>query len=160
VDKFISTFQVRHVYRLKWWAQLLYLTLGVSSGGYGFVLITQTMSGDRNDSADLHVFMFSGFLIVLGCYFVALATRSRVVLDATTISVRGAFLEKTVNLCDITGYRILQTRFAAYWQLELKGYSSYISIMCMFNVDDDFRALLSHLKNLEADDRKMFNFPS
>jgi hypothetical protein len=161
MDEFISTGQVRHVYQLKWWVQLWYLALGVLIGGIGFVyIIAQTTSGDWVGSPDSRVSMLSVFLPVLGCYFVALALRSRVVLDATTISVRGAILEKSAKLCDIKGYLITETRYASYWRLELKDNIGTISIMRSFDVDDDFRTLLSHMKNLEEDYQKMFNFPS
>jgi hypothetical protein len=95
----------------------------------------------------------------LGYFFLALALKSRVVLDETTISVRGAVREKSANLCDIKGYRISVTKNASYWLFELKDGSDNISVMRSFDIDDDFRALLSRLKNLEEDYQKMFNLP-
>jgi hypothetical protein len=138
------------VYRLKWWAQAWYLALGLFVLGIGTAHVAaRIMGGDRSFLLDWDSILFFVFFPA-GYYSLALALRSRVVLDETTISVRGAIREKSANLCDIKGYRIAETKNASYWRLELKDKSSNISIMRSFDVDDDFRALLSNLRNLEV----------
>jgi hypothetical protein len=160
MDEFMPTVQGRHVYKLKWWAQLWYLTWGVFASGIGLVfIVSQIASGDWDGFVGWRAILLSVFFPALGYFFLALALRSRVELDATTISVRGALQEKSANLCDVEGYRISTTRYASFWRFELKGDRGNISVMRSFDVDDDFRALLSHLKNLEEDFEKLFTLP-
>ena len=142
----------RHVYRLKWWAQAWYLALGIFCGGIGVIVVVVV-------TADINWRVFANWTILflcvifpfLGYYFLALALRSRVVLDDTGISVRFALAENSANFNEIEGYRITVTKNASFWRLELKDNKGYVAIMRLFRVDDYFRAWLQQLKNLDED---------
>ena len=94
-------------------------------------------------------FLFVASFVLLGCYYAALALRSRVVLDGTHILLRYGIREKSADLSEIKGYRIWSMRGTSYWRLEFKERRGHISIMTTFQVDDSFRAFLSQLKNLD-----------
>ena len=88
-------------------------------------------------------------LFLTGCYYAALALRSRVVLDGMRVSLRYAIREKSADLSEIKGYRIWTMRGTSYWRLEFKERPGHISIMTTFQVDDSFQAFLSQVKNLD-----------
>ncbi len=146
----------RHEYRLSRWGQAIYLAFGVLAG-YGIY----TLSGETGGAApaaggNLISFLsmvqpaIAPALFLIGCYGVAFALRSRVVLDGTRISLRYAIREKSADLSELEGYRIDRVTWGGpYWRLELKEARGHILIMMMFHVDDYFPAFLSQLKNLD-----------
>jgi hypothetical protein len=142
----------RHVYRLKWWAQTCYLAIGLIFGGVGVAFIVMGFA-ERDWTAfmDLRTVSVMVFPTALGYLFLALALRSRVVLEDSRISVRYTWREKSANISEIEGYRVLVTKNATVWRLELKEDRGSISIMRAFRMDDDFRVFLSQLKNLDGD---------
>lgn len=149
---------IRREYRLKRWVQAWYLALGALFSMLGVHLISAKI-------VDAHGSLFKGwgdFLIfgvpAFGCYFIALALRSRVVLQSTHISVRYAIREKSADLSEILGcqtYPIKEMSFwnlqrnISFWHLRLRGRSDYISIMQLFNVDNYFHSWLHQLPNLD-----------
>jgi hypothetical protein len=150
---------IRREYGLKRWAQAWYLALGVLIGGIG-TAISLSISDVRWSS-------FKGwcdFLIpiaftALGCYFIALALRSRVVLQGTRITARYAIREKSADLSEIRGYQtyaINKLSFShiykniSFWHLQLKGSGNYISIMQLFDVDSYFHSWLQQLPDLNS----------
>jgi hypothetical protein len=141
----------RHVYQLKWWAQAWYLAWGVVSGGLGVLFIVSGIAAeDWRAFADWRAILILVVFSSFGYFLSALALRSRLMLEGTRISVRYAFFEKSADLSEISGCRNTTSRSASFWRLQLKEGRGYISILKSFRVDDDFRAFLSKLKNLDG----------
>jgi hypothetical protein len=138
----------RHEYQLKWWAQLWHLALGVGTGVLGVMGWWVAANAWDSPTEFWEMVLFAVFMTAMGAFFSSLALRSKLVLAGTRISVRNAFGEKSADFRDVEGYRISVTKNASFWQLELRS-GDQISIMRMFDVDDDFRAFLSRLKNLD-----------
>ena len=146
----------RHEYRLKKWAQALYLGLGICIGGGGFYVTSGITGGGTPVAGGNLVYLLSAVqpaipvaFILIGVYYAAVALRSRLVLDGTRISLRYAIREKSADVSEIEGWRIDQmTRNGPYWRLELKEGLGHLSIMTMFQVDDSFYAFLSQLRSL------------
>jgi hypothetical protein len=147
----------RHEYRLKGPTQTLYLALGAFLGVGGGIFFASgaaggaapVAGGNWMSSAVQSGYLFVAIFVLIGCYYAALALRSRVVLDGTHISLRYAIREKSADLSEIKGYRIWSMRGTSYWRLEFKERPGHISIMTTFQVDDSFGAFLSQLKNLD-----------
>ena len=146
----------RHEYLLKGWAQALYLVLGAFVVGCGIFVasgatggVEPIAGGNWRAFVVQPGFLFVASFVLLGCYYAALALRSRVVLDGTHILLRYGIREKSADLSEIKGYRIWSMRGTSYWRLEFKERRGHISIMTTFQVDDSFRAFLSQLKNLD-----------
>ena len=148
MEDFQSANTVRHVYRLKRWAQGGYLALALLLGGGGvsFILFG-LMQGDWTAFTDLRTVCVMVFPTALGSFFAALALRSRVVLDGTRISVRYALGEVSADSSEIEGYRNTHDSHYSYWRLRLKESGTEISIMKSFRVDEAFQTFLSQLKN-------------
>lgn len=141
-----------HIYRLQWWAQLWYLAWGAFSGGVGVILVAAELaSGDWKSLLDWRVSLVCVFSLALGCYFFALALRSRVVLAGPRISVRGPVREKSADIREILGYRVTAGRNATFWHIELRN-GEYLSIMRNFKVDGTFHDFLTQLRRLGSED--------
>lgn len=141
-----------HEYRLKWWAQAWYLAWGVFSSGAAVIgIYAGAFAADWSSLKDWGFLLLFIGMAVLGYFFLALALRSRVILEGTHISVRGAMRERSADSSEIEGYRIMVTKNASFWRLKLKD-GNHISIMRSFRVDDYFRSFLSELKELSDDE--------
>ena len=149
----------RHEYRLKWWAQAWYLALGVFFcvlGGHG--IPTAITDSDWSLFENWRDSLASVASLALGFYFVALALRSRVVLEATRITVRYSIREKSADISAIAGHRAYKNetlsflrlqQHMSFWHLQLKGGGDYISIMQLFSVDTYFHSWLHQLPDLD-----------
>jgi hypothetical protein len=151
---------IRHEYRLKGWVRVWYLTLGVFLVGISARIIAVEMIdvswrslrgwGDR---------LVPSGLCIFGCYMIVLVLRSRVILDATRITVRYSLREKSADVSEIIGYQTytnrklsfwqLQSRATSFWHLKIRGSGNYISIVQLFNVDSYFLSWLQQLPNLD-----------
>ncbi len=141
-----------HVYRLKWWAQAWYLTMGIFTGGIGSIPVLAGLVGrDWIPFRDWSVIGLSVGFLLLGYPYFGLALRSRVVLEGTRISVRGAFREKSAEMREIEGYRVTMGKNSTYWRFVLRDGRGTLAIMRTFCVDDTFQAMLARLKNLDDD---------
>lgn len=145
-----------HVYRLKWWVQLWYVAWGVVAGGLGVFIVGAIFAGiaegDSTDFLDWRwplVLLLCVTFLALGCFFFALALRSRVALEGPRISVRGPLRERSADIREITGYRVEVTRNATFWKFELKN-GECLFVMRSFDVDDAFHDFLSHLRDLDG----------
>lgn len=138
-----------HVYRLKWWAQLWYIAWGAFSTGIAATfIIAGIASGNWRNFWDWHAVLFCAVFPAFGYFFLALALRSRVVLEDSRLSVRGAIRESSVDIHEIVGYRVTVTRNATFWRIELRN-GKHLSIMRSFKTDDAFHSFLSRLKQLD-----------
>lgn len=150
---------LRHEYRLKWWAQAWYLVLGMFFSMLSIHGVPAAIA-----HADWSLFKHWGDSLVsvgslaLGIYFIALALRSRVVLEATRITVRYPIREKSADLIAIAGYRAYKNetlsflrlqQHMSFWHLQLKGSNDHISIMQLFSVDTYFQSWLHQLPDLD-----------
>jgi hypothetical protein len=142
-----------HAYHLKWWAKLWYSLWALMTSGiavvYWFFILASAASGDWSPFTQWQTILFCLGFPLLGYVFWAVAFRSRVILSGTHITVRGIFREKSADFGDIEGYRISITKNATFWKLQLRDGRGDISILRALNVDDNFRAFLSGLKNLD-----------
>jgi hypothetical protein len=150
---------IRREYKLKWWAQAYYLASGVLVMGIGTFGAHASISAAHWSSfKDWCDFLVPAEFAALGCYFFALALRSRVALQGTHIAVRYAIRERSADLSEIAGYGTYTRRklsflhfqkYVTFWHLQLRGSSDFISIMQSFDVDDYFYAWLQQLPDLD-----------
>jgi len=151
---------IRREYSLKRWSQVWNLVLAVifiAVGAHGIHLaITKARWHSFQGWCE---FLVPAAITALGLYFVALALRSRVVLQGSRISVRYAILQKSADLNEIRGYGTYarkriefmhQAKNISFWHLQLKGRADYISIVQLFDVDDYFYSWLHQLPDLDG----------
>lgn len=143
----------RRVYRLKGWAQAWYLALGVLFSVLGVNVISAAIvDTDWNSFKGWWDFLISAGFLAPGYYFLALALRSRVVLEGTRMTVRYPIREKSADLSAIIGFQTTITLIrnnGPFWRLELKGGSGSIAIIQSFNVDNYFQSWLQLLPDLD-----------
>jgi hypothetical protein len=139
----------RREYRSKGWIRVLYLLLGLGEViGFGFGTVKILVEKDSVGLAAITMlFSMSGF------YLIALAIRSRLVIDGTRITVRGALKESSADISEIEGFRFVTTRNGSYTQLYVRGRNSKITILQSFKTDDSFRAWLRQVTDLDQRDR-------
>ena len=142
----------RHVYRLKWWVRAGYLFLGILLGGCGLTLVfIAIMNRGWPGGFDLRSFVAMILCPLLGYVFLALAMRSKVILEGDRLTVRYALGEDSAQIGKIVGYRIVHSRTGKYWALKLRS-GGPITIMQSYAVDDYFRDFISQLKPLGKED--------
>ena len=138
----------RHVYRLKWWVRAGYLFLGILLGGSGLTLVfIAIMNHGWPGGFDLRSFAAMVLCPLLGYVFLALALRSKVILEGNRLTVRYAIGEDSTQIGKIVGYRIIHSRTGKYWALKLRR-GAQITIMQSYAVDDYFRDFIFQLKLL------------
>ena len=150
---------IRREYRLKWWVQAYYVAIGVLIIGIGTRGVYESIIAAHWSSfKDWCSFLVPAGFAALGCYFFALALRSRVALQGTHIAVRYAIREKLADLSEIAGYGTYARRktsfvhfqkYVTFWHLQLRGSGHYISIVQLFNVDNYFQSWLQQLPDLD-----------
>ncbi len=140
---------VRHEYRIKGWLRVVYSLLSIFLSGVGLFVARSLVQQSRPGAAA----WVAIFPLAIGIYLLALALRSRLVIDGTRIEARGAFQEKTADLSDIEGYRTVSTRNGSYWQLKLKDGRGSLTIQQSLDCDD-LRAWMQQLTDLDERDRK------
>jgi hypothetical protein len=139
----------RHVYRLKWWAIALYLTMGLSFFGFG-LFCAYVMFASLSMSWQISLLAIT--CLLSGTYALAFALRSKLMLEGRRITLNGAFRQKTAEISQIAGYRTTWTRGGIQlWRLELKDGKWKIPVIKLFAVDQTFRSYLAQLKNLDND---------
>jgi hypothetical protein len=149
---FVAMDSERHMYRLKWWVRAGYLFLGVLLGGGGLTLVfIAIMNHGWPGGFDLPSFAAMILCPLLGYVFLALALRSKVILDGDRLTVRYYLGEDSAQIGKIMGYRIVRSNTGTYWALRLRNGDS-ITIMQSYAVDDYFRDFLSRLKPLGKED--------
>jgi hypothetical protein len=138
----------RRVYWMRGWQRALFLVLGLTIGGLG-VLVAVATKGPAQDGPPLLV----ALLPFVACiYFLAMALRSRLIIDGSHIEVRGAFREQSAELSDIEGYRTISTRNGSFWRLQLRQGRGSITVQKSFDCDE-VRAWFQRLTDLDERDR-------
>jgi hypothetical protein len=139
----------RQEYRIPAWLRTLHLLLGLMLIGFG-VFIANLLVQQKNYG--LAVFM--AILPMLpACFILAMALRSRLVIDGTRFEVHYAFTEKAADLSEVEGYRTISSRNGSFWRLQLKDGRGAISIYKWFD-NAQVRAWLAQIPNLDELDRK------
>lgn len=141
---------VRHEYRLKPWIFAIYLLLGIGFIGGGLFVTWESMSQSNSGTAGLPFLLLS----VPGGYLLLAGLRSRVVVEGSRITVRGAFQEKSADLDEIEGFRTVSSRNGSYQQLALKEGRGNITLQNSFKTDDDFREWFQNITDLDERDRQ------
>jgi hypothetical protein len=138
------------VYRMRAWQRAFFLAIGIFLVGIGVLAwySTSTSSG-RTGAFPIAMALL---LVGLGGYLLALALRSRLIIDGSHIEVRSALQEQTAELSDIEGYRTVNTRNGSFWRLQLKHSRGYITVQKSFDCDD-LRAWRQQLIDLDERDR-------
>lgn len=137
----------KRVYRMRPWQRTLYIVLGVFIGGIG--IVPALIAAQQSRTSLLPVFAI--FPAVLGLYFIALALRTRLIIDRAHIEVRGVLREQIAELSDVEGYRTISTRNGSFWRLQLKN-GRTISIQKWFDCDE-LRAWFQQLTDFDERDR-------
>jgi len=133
---------------LNYW---FFLILGLALIGLG-VFGTYALTGTTNKNP-LVLPAFLLFPLGFGAYLMALALRSRVVVDGSRIEVRTPFGEKTADASEVEGYRDISTRNGSFWRLQLKEGRGAITIQKWFD-SPELRAWMQQITDLDERDRK------
>ncbi|MDR3740466.1 MAG: hypothetical protein P4L40_15740 [Terracidiphilus sp.] len=140
----------RREYGVKTWLRMLYLLIGV-----GFVAFSVTLGPVLLHSPGNALPAALPALFLLGCaiYMLATVVRSRLVIDGTRIEVRTAFRDRSADVSEIEGFRTIRSRNGNYTWLKLREGRGAINIPYTFDVDEDFRAWLRQVPDLDQKDR-------
>jgi len=147
----------RHEYRLKELPRLTYLFLGLLFISLGVVFAWQAWTQAHSAIVAL---MLVAFLLVPGFYMLALALRSRLVINGSRIAMRGAIRERSLDLSEVEGYRTVRmpgvSGLNSYTvlKLELKHCRGTITIQLWVDCDG-LRAWLKQLPDLDVRDRQV-----
>ncbi|HWE86268.1 MAG TPA: hypothetical protein VG267_15100 [Terracidiphilus sp.] len=146
-----KTASSQHVYTLSGGQRVFNSILGL--GGFAaaaLFLWTGVSEADNRVVAIVSAVIF----LFLGCYLLARGFRSRIVIDGVRIAIRDPFREHCADLAAIEGYRTLNSRYGSFMQLILKEDSGKITLSNSFATDDDFRAWLAQVPDLDLRDRE------
>jgi hypothetical protein len=139
----------RREYRLKKWHRAFYLLLGGIAIAGGVFLALKIISEPDGSVIAAIIMLFP----VLGLYVTAWALRARLVIDGARIEVRGALKQYSADLSQIEGFRTINPRNdSGYTQLCLKQSRGKITVSQAFDTDDDYRAWLQQLTDLDKRD--------
>jgi hypothetical protein len=151
MDSFPQSYPGRREYQLKAWQKLLYLVVGMVFLTVGAVFGPVLF---RASAAGLPAALPSLFFLGFGVYMLAQVARSRLILDGTRITVHGAIRERTAERGDIEGFRTISSRNGSYTLLQLKQGLGTISIPNSFDTDEDYRAWMKKLPDLDQRNRE------
>ena len=140
----------RRELQMKAWNYWFFLILGLVLLGVG-VFGTYALTGTTNNPFVLPAVLL--FPLGFGAYLMALALRSRVVVDGSRIEVRTPFGEKTADASEVEGYRDISTRNGSFWRLQLKEGRGAITIQKWFD-SPELRTWLQQITDLDERDRK------
>ena len=140
----------RREYGVKTWLRMLYLLMGVAFLAFSAALGPALLHARAGSlPAALPLLFFAGFAV----YMLAIVTRSRLVIDGPRIEVRTAFRDRTAEVSEIEGFRTISSRNGNYTWLKLREGRGSINIPYFFDVDEDFRAWLRQIPDLDQQDR-------
>lgn len=139
----------RHEYRLRIGPRGLLLSFAFLLAVVG-IFAAISLAAHPNGPASAIMILF---LLPLSAYMLAVALRSRLVIEGTRIKVRGAFRECSADLSEIEGFRTISTRNGTYRKLYLKVGRGAITLSNSFATDDDFRAWFQQITDLDKRDR-------
>jgi hypothetical protein len=138
------------VYRYKSWQKCFYGLFGAFFTAGGLSLAASALGRPGAASAVL----LAAVVFALGAYMLLLAFRSRIVIDGARIEVRGAFSVRSADLRQIEGFRTLRSRYGSFRQLILRNGGRPITLRPRFRTDDDYRAWMEQVPDLDQRDRQ------
>jgi hypothetical protein len=139
-----------HQYRLKGWYRSFLLIMGAPAIS-GAIVFTYLASRGANTA--LPVFM-TGIFLFAGIYLIALATRSRVVIEGNRLEIRGAFTDRSADLSEIRGRRSISSRNGKYTQIYLNNGRKSLTLSNLFDHDDVFDRWFRRVPDLDQQDRE------
>jgi hypothetical protein len=151
-----ATDSAPHEYRLRDPERVIYLLLGLVFSGSGLFLAwylwTQTHSA-------MMALVESAVPLATGSYLLALALRSRLVIDGSRVTMRGALREWSADLSEVEGFRTVLmpnpqglSRYRIV-KLELKNGRGTLNIRQWFDCAE-LQAWLRQLTDLDVRDRQ------
>ncbi len=144
----------RHEYRLKDVPRRTNLLFGLILIGSGVFFAWETWT--QTDSA-IFALVMGVIQLGPGLYLVALALRSRLVIDGSRIAMRGAIRERSVDLSEIEGFRNVRMPSASggytILKLEMKQGKGTLIIRQWLDCDE-LLAWLKQLPDLDQRDRQ------
>jgi len=139
----------RHEYRMKAWYRSILLIFGAFAVSGGIVMGYLAF---RTSRISLPYIMIAVFLF-FGIYLLALAMRSRVIIEGNRLEIRGAFTEHYTDLNEIEGYRTVSSRNGSYTQFYVNGGRKPITLSIHFDKDEAFDAWIKKIPDLDKRDR-------
>lgn len=139
----------RREYRMKAWYRSILLIFGAFAVS-GAILMGYLAS--RASRISLPYVMIAVFLF-FGVYLIALAMRSRVLIDNDHIEIHGAFTDHYADCNEIEGYRTISSRNGTYTQFYLRGGRRPITLSVHFDKDEAFDDWMAKVPNLDKQDR-------
>ena len=127
----------------------LYTVLGIFFLVLGIIGAYALTSSQPSSIGGLALLAF----VAVAVYTLALAFRSRVLLEGPRITVRGAFKERTATLDEIAGLRTISSRNGNFWSIELRDARGAITVQKSF-ANDDLNKWLAKLPDLDERDRQ------
>jgi hypothetical protein len=140
----------RHEYRMKAWYRSILLIMGAPAISGGIVMSVLASKG-ANTGLPL---LMTGIFLFFGVYLIALATRSRVVIDHDRLEIRGAFTDSFAELSEIKGYRTISSRNGKYTQIYLNNGRKSMTLSNLFDHDSTFDAWFRRVPDLDQRDRE------
>lgn len=141
---------MRHEFRIKAWLRGIYLVFGLLLGGGGVLVLYLAATQPK----EIGISLMAVFLFPFSVYIIALAVRSKLVMDGSRIEVTSAFRERAADQSEIEGYRTISTRNGTYYRVQLKDGRGSFSISRIFDGEDELSAWLGKLTDLDERDRK------
>ncbi|HEY2473110.1 MAG TPA: hypothetical protein VGI45_35345 [Terracidiphilus sp.] len=140
----------RHEYQLKGWYRSFLLIMGAPaiSGGIVFAFLTS-----KGSNTALPVLM-TGLFLFSGIYLIALAIRSRVVIEGNRLEIRGAFTDRSAELSELRGYRTISSRNGKHTQIYLNNGRKSLTLSNLFDRDSTFDTWLRRVPDLDHQDRE------
>lgn len=134
---------------MKAWYRSLFLILGAPAVAGGIVMLALALKGANMALPIIMTAVFSGF----GIYLIALAMRSRVIIDGNRIEIRGAFTDHFADLNEIQGLRTISSRNGKYTQFYLNSGRGTLTLPNHFDKDEAFDAWMRKVPDLDKLDR-------
>jgi hypothetical protein len=138
----------RHEYRMKAWYRSFLLILGSPAVAGGIVMCALALRGTNMALPMVLTAVFFGF----GIYLIALAMRSRVIIEGNRIEIRGAFTDRFADLNEIEGLRTVSSRNREYTQLYLNSGRGTLTLSNYFDRDKVFDTWMRKVADLDKRD--------
>jgi hypothetical protein len=140
--------ETRHEYHIKAWYRSILLVLGAPAVAGSIVMCTVATNVA---STTLPLVMTAAFLF-FGVYLIALAVRSRVIIDGSRIEIRGAFTDHYADRNEIEGYRTISSRNGKYTQFYLNNGRGTLTLYNHFDKDGALDAWIRKIPDLDKRD--------
>ena len=139
----------RHEYRMKDWYRSVLLILGAPAVSGGIVMAVLATKSSGSVLPLLMCVLFFGF----GAYLIAVAQRSRLVIEGNRIEIRGAVTDRSADIHEIKGYRTISSRNGKYTQIYLNSGRGPLTLSNLFEKDVAFDSWFRRIPNLDKQDR-------